>query len=110
MNVYEAAKMVYNFTGLWSVEVKKDKKCYCAKCQKELVYAYLEERHYLVRCPRCKTRTLVEARSPLEALNIVGVKRKIKTEKQKVEACKICDNKCDSCKFACNCSELVEVE
>lgn len=27
----------------------------------------------------------------------------------KVEACKICDNNHDRCKFACNCSTLVEV-
>ncbi len=27
----------------------------------------------------------------------------------KIEACKICDNNHDRCKFACNCSTLVEV-
>ena len=29
---------------------------------------------------------------------------------RKVEACKICDNRCDYCQFACNCSTLVDVE
>ena len=28
----------------------------------------------------------------------------------KVEACKICDNQCGYCKYACNCATLVEVE
>lgn len=29
-------------------------------------------------------------------------------EKRLVEACKICDNNCDYCRFNCNCSTLVE--
>ena len=29
-------------------------------------------------------------------------------EKGLVEACKICDNKCDYCQFDCNCSTLVD--
>ena len=29
-------------------------------------------------------------------------------EKHLVEACKICDNNCDYCRFNCNCSTLVE--
>ena len=28
---------------------------------------------------------------------------------RKVEACKICDNNCGFCKFACNCYEMVEI-
>ena len=32
-----------------------------------------------------------------------------KKKKKMVEACKICDNRCNYCKFACNCSTLVEV-
>ena len=31
-------------------------------------------------------------------------------KKKTVKACKICDNKCDYCKFACNCSTEIEIE
>ena len=38
-------------------------------------------------------------------------KRREKTLKVKlVEACKVCDNRCNYCKFACNCNSLVAVE
>ena len=30
-------------------------------------------------------------------------------EKKTVEACKICDNRCDYCKFACNCYTEIEI-
>lgn len=32
-----------------------------------------------------------------------------KPEKKTVEACKICDNNCGYCRFACNCSTEVEI-
>ena len=39
------------------------------------------------------------------------LKKMLEPEKEKrtVEACKICDNNCGYCKYACNCSTEVEI-
>ena len=55
---------------------------------------------------------------PIIALNIYAIiddklnekKKKEQEQKKKVEACKICDNRCNYCKFACNCNEEVEID
>ena len=69
-----------------------DEKRYCAKCKNEIKYSKfespycfvkfkLERDYYLVECEHCKTRTLVHARSPLEAVDTVGILPKEKVIK-----------------------------
>ena len=61
-----------------------DEKRYCAKCKNEIRYSYFESECYLVECEHCKTRTLVHARSPLEAVDTVGIKESVnKTSREK---------------------------
>lgn len=33
----------------------------------------------------------------------------MKEKNRRVEACKICDNRCDYCQYNCNCSTLVDI-
>ena len=46
----------------------------CLSCGAKLETTYLEERLYAVRCPDCRTITLIESRSPVMAEHAVGSK------------------------------------
>lgn len=39
----------------------------CGRCGQELWTYYCEDRLYLVECPQCRVKALVEARDPKEA-------------------------------------------
>ena len=61
-----------------------DEKRYCAKCKNEIKYSKFEHpyfteferEYYFVECEHCKTKTIVYARSPLEAVDTVGIKNR----------------------------------
>lgn len=50
--------------------------CNCRVCGTALGTTYLEERLYAVRCEKCETITLIEARSPLDAESTVAFYRR----------------------------------
>ena len=47
----------------------------CLSCGEVLEYAYMENRLYAIKCPICKTVTLVRERNPREAACLVGYER-----------------------------------
>lgn len=59
--------------GLYSLRlIRRPAPAYCRRCGTTLETAYHEERLYSVACPDCKTVTLVKARDPAGAAQIVG--------------------------------------
>lgn len=44
----------------------------CLACGAKLETTYLEERLYAVKCPDCRTITLIEHRNPIMAEHAVG--------------------------------------
>ena len=46
----------------------------CMYCGAKLGTTYLEERLYAVRCPDCRTITLIDAHNPVMAEHAVGAK------------------------------------
>jgi DNA-directed RNA polymerase subunit RPC12/RpoP len=59
--------------GLYSLRlIRKHAPAHCRRCGTTLETAYHEDRLYSVACPDCKTVTLVKARNPAAAAQIVG--------------------------------------
>ena len=75
MNIYDACETVATMSALWRKVMDLKDRRYCAKCKTALCYTFAESGNYVVHCEKCNTKTVVKARSNLEAINIVGVKR-----------------------------------
>ncbi|MBR5889130.1 MAG: hypothetical protein IKY92_03720 [Akkermansia sp.] len=59
--------------GLYSLRlIRRPAPAYCRRCGRILETAYHEDRLYSVACTDCKTVTLVKARNPAAAAQIVG--------------------------------------
>lgn len=59
--------------GLYSLRlIRRPAPAYCRRCGRILETAYHEDRLYSVACPDCKTVTLVKAKNPAAAAQIVG--------------------------------------
>ena len=73
-DIYDFSKYLIGFAkALYEMPVGKQKDYMCAKCESNFRYTYLENRIYLVFCGECGIASLVEADSPMSALNKVGV-------------------------------------
>ena len=66
INIINIARIIFNRDDNFNVR-------YCAKCGTRLGWYYAENECYLINCSSCNTKTIVQARNPNQALNIVGV-------------------------------------
>lgn len=78
MNVDLLANLVFDILQARThfrpcVDPEKTERFACLNCSTTLEYAYLEQRLYAIRCPKCKTIVLVRERCPHEAASIVGI-------------------------------------
>lgn len=82
MNVDLLANLVFDILQARTrfrhcVDTEETERFACPNCLNTLEYAYLEQRLYAVRCPKCNTITLVRTTCPHEAASIVGIFHKL---------------------------------